>query len=198
MAIGNGKYKIFVEPRLTEIEGWARDGVIDANIAKKLGIAYSTFRLYKQNHLALSATLQKGKEVIDYEVENALLKRALGYEYKEVTKELVFGKKIIEGEESGDIYVIQKFLAVTKRKFPNLILNMLRNRYFLFVSPQYELPKEITDEQKEELRKIKLYDRLIIEEAKNEIHGDEKIEESDNYIKTYRDEDLIMQARKER
>ena len=32
--------------------------------------------------------LKKGKEVVDIQVENALLKRALGYEFVEVTKEL--------------------------------------------------------------------------------------------------------------
>nr|WP_207734164.1 transposase [[Eubacterium] tenue] len=69
------------------IEGWARDGLTDEQIAKNLGIAYSTFREYKNKYSALSASLKKGKEVVDYEVENALLKRALGYEYDEVTYE---------------------------------------------------------------------------------------------------------------
>ena len=35
----------------------------------------------------ISATLKRGKEVVDVEVENALLKRALGYTYTETTKE---------------------------------------------------------------------------------------------------------------
>jgi len=78
------KYDTHVEPRLIEIEGWARDGLIDEQIAKNLGIAYSTFREYKNKHPALSAALKKGKEVVDRQVENALLKRALGYEYEEV------------------------------------------------------------------------------------------------------------------
>ena len=36
----------------------------------------------------ISDALKRGKEVIDRQVENALLKRALGYEYVETTKEL--------------------------------------------------------------------------------------------------------------
>ena len=32
----------------------------------------------------ISETLKRGKEVVDRQVENALLKRALGYEYEEV------------------------------------------------------------------------------------------------------------------
>lgn len=35
---------------------------------------------------------KRGKEVVDREVENAMLKRALGYEYEEVTQELVTDK----------------------------------------------------------------------------------------------------------
>lgn len=94
------KYDTHVEPRLIEIEGWARDGLIDEQIAKNLGVAYSTFKVYKDKHSALSATLKKGKEVIDREVENALLKKALGY--KEVlrkTKVLNDGELISYLEE---------------------------------------------------------------------------------------------------
>lgn len=87
MSKKRGKYYTHVAPRLIEIEGWARDGLIDEQIAKNLGVAYSTFRKYRDEHSALSAALKKGKEVVDREVENALLKRALGYQYDEVTFE---------------------------------------------------------------------------------------------------------------
>lgn len=88
------KYQTHVEPKLFEVECWARDGLIDEQIAKNLGVAYSTFRTYVNKFPALSAALKKGKEVIDYEVENALLKRALGYNYKEVTQERVFNEEL--------------------------------------------------------------------------------------------------------
>lgn len=83
------KYDTHVKPKMIEIEGWARDGLIDEQIAKNLGVAYSTFRKYRDENVALSAALKRGKEVVDREVENALLKRALGYSYEETTKELV-------------------------------------------------------------------------------------------------------------
>ena len=78
------KYHTHVEPRLKEIEAWARNGLTEEQIAKNLGVAYSTFRKYKDEYPAFSSALKKGKEVVDIEVENALLKRALGYEYEEV------------------------------------------------------------------------------------------------------------------
>jgi len=50
--------------------------------------------------------------------------------------------EIIKGEESGEIYIIRKFLEATTRKFPNLILNELRDRNFVFVSPKIETGTE--------------------------------------------------------
>ncbi len=66
-----------VEPRLEEIKAWARDGVIEEDIAKRLDIAYSTFRDYKTKYSALSAVL-KFKREYDDEVVNALHKNTLG------------------------------------------------------------------------------------------------------------------------
>lgn len=97
------KYESNVEPKLFLIECWARDGLSDKQISLNLGIAYSTFRDYRAKYPALSAALKKGKEIIDYEVENALLKRALGYDYTEEKIEVetnnrgkVIGKKVVQ------------------------------------------------------------------------------------------------------
>lgn len=57
----------------------------------------------------------------------------------------------IKGEETGEIYIIQKFLETTTRKFPNLILNKLSNRCFAFVTPQFELEKRLDEEQMDEI-----------------------------------------------
>ena len=88
ITIAKSKYETEVEPRFLEIEAWKRDGLTDEQIAKNLGIAYSTFREYKNKYSAFSAVLKKGKEIADIEVENALFKRAIGYKYKEVIKEV--------------------------------------------------------------------------------------------------------------
>jgi hypothetical protein len=55
--------------------------------------------------------------------------------------------RVIKAEESGEIYVVQKFLEVTKRKFPNLILNELQNRDFVFISPTSEDSKKLDVDQ---------------------------------------------------
>lgn len=76
-----------VKDKLILIEGWARDGLTNEQIANNLGVSKTTFYKMLNEHSELSELLKKGKEIVDYEVENALLKRALGYEYEEKTYE---------------------------------------------------------------------------------------------------------------
>ncbi len=66
-----------VKEKLVLVEGWARDGLTDEQIANNLGISKTTFYKFKDEHSELSELLKKGKEVVDYQVENALLKNAL-------------------------------------------------------------------------------------------------------------------------
>lgn len=75
------------QDKLTLLEAWARDGLTNEQIAKNMGINPSTLYDYMNKFVEISNALKKGKEVVDIEVENALLKRALGYKYDEVTYE---------------------------------------------------------------------------------------------------------------
>jgi hypothetical protein len=72
---------------LLKIEGWARDGLVDEQIAHNIGITRQTLNEWKKKFPSISDTLKRGKEVVDRQVENALLKRALGYKYDEITRE---------------------------------------------------------------------------------------------------------------
>lgn len=90
--MAKGKYEYWLTPEgLLKLEGWARDGLTDEQIAHNMGIAYSTLKNWKDKHVAILAALKKGKEVVDRQVENALLKRALGYEYEEVKEKYELG-----------------------------------------------------------------------------------------------------------
>jgi hypothetical protein len=76
--VAKGKYEYWIsEDGLLLIEGWARDGLTDEQIAHNIGIAYSTLRDWKDKYPALSAALKKTKEVVDRQVENALFKKAM-------------------------------------------------------------------------------------------------------------------------
>ena len=70
---------------LLQIEGWAKDGLIDEQIARNMGVAYSTFKDWKKRFPDLSAVLKRSKEVVDREVENALFESAKGFVYEEET-----------------------------------------------------------------------------------------------------------------
>lgn len=67
------------DDKLILLEGWARDGLTEEQIAKNMGITRTTLWDWKKKETNIFNALKKGKEVVDIEVENALLKRALGY-----------------------------------------------------------------------------------------------------------------------
>lgn len=94
--------------------GWARDGLTNIQIAENMGVAERTFTEWVARFPAISAALKRGKEPVDTQVENALLKRALGYEYDEVTEEterFPVGKP----DEDGEQRFIEKTKVKTKR-----------------------------------------------------------------------------------
>ena len=59
------------------LEGWAREGLTDEQIAHNMGIANSTFYEWKKKSTEISNALKKNKDIVDFEVENALLKSAM-------------------------------------------------------------------------------------------------------------------------
>lgn len=90
------KYQNWIEPEgLLKIEGWARDGLTNEQIAGNMGISRETLNQWSKKYPDISDALKKGKEVVDRQVENALLKRALGYKYEEIkTEKTEEGKKV--------------------------------------------------------------------------------------------------------
>lgn len=76
--MANPKYEKWLEKEnLIRLEGWARDGLTNEQIAHNMGIACSTLYDWKSKAPEILEALKKGKEVADYEVENALFKTAI-------------------------------------------------------------------------------------------------------------------------
>lgn len=76
--MARGKFEYWLtEDGLTLLEGWARDGLTDEQIAGNCKITSTTLYEWKKRFPEISKALKKGKEVVDYEVENALLDKAL-------------------------------------------------------------------------------------------------------------------------
>lgn len=122
--MAKGKYQEWLtEEGLIRIQGWARDGLTDEQIAANMGIHTATLYDWKKKYPEVSEALKEGKEVIDRQVENALLKRAIGYTYEEVTREL--SEDLVTGESK---LVVTK--VVTKQVAPDTTAQIfwLKNR----------------------------------------------------------------------
>ena len=109
--MAKSKAEEWLEPdKLILLEAWARDGLTDEQIANNMGISVASLYNYKNQHLEILEALKKGKEVVDIEVENALLKKCFGYtvpvkktfKVKRIEYNPETGKKIAEYEELVD------------------------------------------------------------------------------------------------
>ena len=115
--MAKSKWETHVKDKLILVEGWARDGLTNEQIAEKLGIGKTTFYKYLEEHVELSELLKRGKEVVDTEVENALLQKALGGKEKLLKpvklKQVIYsdaGKKLKEFEE---IVMVEEEVLIT-------------------------------------------------------------------------------------
>ena len=70
--------KWLTEPKLMLLKCWARDFSL-TDIAEKMGITIQTLKKWRNKYPEIEEAISEGKEEVDYKVENALLKRALGY-----------------------------------------------------------------------------------------------------------------------
>lgn len=115
--MARGKYQEWLTPEgLIKLEGWARDGLTDEQIAENIGISRSTLNEWKKKYSDISDTLKRGKEIVDRQVENALLKRALGYEYRE--------KKYAQVEMSEEEHYALKRITVNRYKMENPVATL--------------------------------------------------------------------------
>lgn len=123
MAGRNSKYETSVKPYLEEINKKIREGVIEEEIAKSLGISVATLNNYKLKYPELKEALSrdKGKDVLQ-ELINAGVKSAIGY-YKENETTIVIL------DENGQPSKRQK--TITKTWYPpNPSLNIFYVKNF--------------------------------------------------------------------
>lgn len=164
-----GKYHEWIAPDgLTRLQAWARDGLTDEQIAHNMGIATGTLYEYKKKYPEIDEALKRGKQVVDIEVENALLKRALGYEYEET-------ETIVE-EGSGQK---RKVRRVKKHVPPDTTAGIFwlknrkpkewRDRYNQEHSGTLDVTHQYEDMDEEELKELaKQYEDIIQDNAEEE------------------------------
>jgi hypothetical protein len=84
-----------------------RDGLTEKDGAKQLGISYTLWKEWKNAYPSFATAIKQGKAPVDAAVENALLKRALGYSYTEITVERAGGatiqRKRVRKDVPGDV-----------------------------------------------------------------------------------------------
>lgn len=98
--------KMLEKDNMILIDGWLRDGLSIRQICANLGVSdrawYEAINLSEE----FAELSTRTKEVVDREVENALYKRAMGYEYDEVTEEYEMGfltkKKVVHKYQPPD------------------------------------------------------------------------------------------------
>lgn len=99
-----GKYHDWLtEDGLLRVEGWAREGLSDEQICLKMRISKDTFYRWMNTFSEFSDAIKRGKAPVDVQVENALLKSALGHTVTlkkpikvKVEKQLAGKGKIVE------------------------------------------------------------------------------------------------------
>ena len=110
------KYQTHVEPYLNDIQKWCQT-MTEKQIAKKLGIAYSSWCLYKNDHAELSEAIKKGRQNLVVELKSTLIERAKGFSYTE--------RKVIK--EGGEVVREEIY---TKSSLPDVAaLNLLLKNY---------------------------------------------------------------------
>ncbi|SAZ13671.1 homeo-like domain protein [Staphylococcus aureus] len=121
--------KLDIVNKLGLVEGWKRDGLTDEQIARNLGVSKHTLIKWKKNIPDFLDAIKKGKEVSDYELENALHKRAVGYYYEEETVtnkgEVVKIKKYEHANPTSLIFALKNRLP---HKYRNKVEQEITNR----------------------------------------------------------------------
>lgn len=148
------------EDGLILLEGWARDGLTDEQIAKNMKVSRSTLSKYKKEYKDILDTLKKAKEIVDYEVENALLKKALGY------TETLYKQKVTK---DGDVVNITENVHIAPDS--TALIFWLKNRQPKKWRDKVELTND--DEKMKEINKnISNIANLINNPQKNRVDDD--------------------------
>lgn len=124
-----------------KVRGWARDGLTNDMIADKIGIVSSTLYAWQNRSKEFKEALKKGKEIIDREVEDSLLKRALGtkksktiYRMVKVSDEVLKAKRL-------------KFMNIYKLDHPEASKSEIVFEAYDKVSEWTKIPFQVEEEE---------------------------------------------------
>jgi len=81
----------YTKEHLATVKVLAKLGATNLEMAEALGVALSTFNLWKTLHAEFSDAIKIGKDVADDRVEQSLYQRAMGYSHPETDIRVVDG-----------------------------------------------------------------------------------------------------------
>lgn len=113
-------YDTKIKPRFDDILYWLRHGATEKQVYENLGIDSATFYRYKNEKSEFCELLKKGKESLVEQLRGALIKKALGFEYKEI-------KRFTKIEKGKQVQTIEE---TTKQSLPDVAAaNLLLKNY---------------------------------------------------------------------
>ena len=123
--MAKGKYSRWItEDGRRLIKGWARDGLTDEEIAKKMDISASTFYEWQKKYSEISEAIKRGREPTNVILEDTAFKRATQWRtVKETTKEPRMDRK------TGKIELV--VVKEVEKKIPpdsTLLIFLMKNR----------------------------------------------------------------------
>ncbi len=116
------------EEGLLLIQGWARDGLTNEDIAKNIGINPKTLYSWMGRHEPLKEALRLGKEPADRKVENALYENAIGFEWEEEVPIKLKKEFYVNGKKHTEEYVETVIVNKKRPPDPTSTIFWLKNR----------------------------------------------------------------------
>lgn len=96
-------YDKYIKGKEEIIKSDCRNGADNRGICRRLGISLTTYKRILKEHPEVNDLLKESKEEADLNVESALYRRAIGYEYEEIVTEVK-----VEPDGSAQRSVVRK------------------------------------------------------------------------------------------
>ena len=125
---------------MEKITNWAAHGCDNKQLAQNMGVAMSTFCVWRDKYPEISEAIKNGREMCIQHVENAFFRRAMGL-VEEITETKDIEQKMVDGQ----LVVVHKQVKTTTRKLPpdtSALIFYLKNKAGYRSEPEVEVSVE--------------------------------------------------------
>lgn len=89
------------EEGLVLLQAKSRDSLTKTELAKKIDVNPKTLSMWEKKYPEIENAIKRGRDITDVYVENAILKKALGFETTEV-------KKVVKADGAEEVTTVYK------------------------------------------------------------------------------------------